>query len=350
MLEATPLQARQILADNIRADLVTFMKGPPSTAKSAMTASLADEYNMLLIDYRLAQCDPTDLLGFPQVDPVTGRARYAPMETFPLEGDELPINPKTGKQYSGWLLFLDEFNSAGKEVQKAAYKLLLDRMVGMFRLHPNVRIVCAGNREEDGALVEEMSTALQSRMCHLRLRPDHASFMGHIRSEEWDHRIISFLEFKPSLVYTFDPDKAEVEMTYGCYRTWEFIHKQLKNIPDVDTKENLLLLFSSAIGEGIAREFITYLKNFAKLPKIRDIISHPASARIPKEPGQLYALSGAIGVNADKTTISSLVQYTLRMAKEYQVITLRNVLKNDMSLMSEPALEKWAEENHKELQ
>lgn len=61
---------------------------------------------------RLAQCDPTDLLGFPTI--VHDRAGYRPMETFPIEGDEVPAG------YAGWLLFLDEFNSAPIAVQAAA--------------------------------------------------------------------------------------------------------------------------------------------------------------------------------------------------------------------------------------
>ena len=111
-------------------------------SRRAIVKSIAEEYNLKMIDLRLAQCDPTDLLGFPHID--GDKARYVPMDTFPLEGDPLPINPVTGIAYSGWLLFLDEFNSADKGVQKAAYKLVLDRMTGLYHLHKNVAISAAG--------------------------------------------------------------------------------------------------------------------------------------------------------------------------------------------------------------
>ena len=97
------------------------------------------------------------------------------MGTLAIEGEMLPIkipastDEQTGGQrqptyYAGWLLFLDEFNSASVAVQAASYKIVLDRMVGKGHLHKNVAVVCAGNLESDGAIVEQMSTPLQSRL------------------------------------------------------------------------------------------------------------------------------------------------------------------------------------------
>ena len=60
-LQVTPPEAREILSINIRAGLVTMMKGSPGTAKSALVKEMAKEYNLKLIDCRLAQCDPCDL-------------------------------------------------------------------------------------------------------------------------------------------------------------------------------------------------------------------------------------------------------------------------------------------------
>lgn len=80
---------------------------------------MAKDFNLKLIDFRLSQCDPTDLNGFPSVND-KGRATYMPMTTWPLEGDDLPINKKTGQPYDGWLIFFDEMPAAAPAVQAAA--------------------------------------------------------------------------------------------------------------------------------------------------------------------------------------------------------------------------------------
>lgn len=111
-------QAIPAITDSIKAKLVPMVMGSPGCGKSMIVQQIAKDYGLKVIDLRLSQCDPTDLMGFPSIGthsvPSKARAGYVPMETFPIEGDEIP------KGYNGWLLFLDEFNSAPLAVQAAA--------------------------------------------------------------------------------------------------------------------------------------------------------------------------------------------------------------------------------------
>lgn len=111
-MEVKASQATSAITKAIMANLVPMLVGSPGIGKSSIVHSIAKEHGLEVIDMRLAQCDPTDLLGFPTI---TGeRAGYRPMETFPIEGDALPAGR------NGWLLFLDEFNSSPTGVQAAA--------------------------------------------------------------------------------------------------------------------------------------------------------------------------------------------------------------------------------------
>ena len=97
----------------IKAGIVPMLEGSPGCGKSQVVHQIADAYNLKLIDLRLSQCDPTDLSGFPTI--IGGKkADYMPMAHFPIEGDPIPDG------YAGWLLFLDEFNSAPNAIQAAA--------------------------------------------------------------------------------------------------------------------------------------------------------------------------------------------------------------------------------------
>ena len=97
-------QASTMIAKFLRARLVPMVEGSPGIGKSSIAQQVAKEFNLKLIDIRLAQCDPTDLCGFPRID--GNKAGYVPMDTFPLDGDEIP------KGYSGWLILFDEITSA----------------------------------------------------------------------------------------------------------------------------------------------------------------------------------------------------------------------------------------------
>lgn len=107
-------QARLLAEQAMRAKLVPMVHGSPAIGKSAIIHQIANDFGLKVIDLRLSQCDPVDLLGFPQIDSETGKGRYAPMETFPTDQDEIPDG------YNGWLIFLDELSSAKEAVQAAA--------------------------------------------------------------------------------------------------------------------------------------------------------------------------------------------------------------------------------------
>jgi hypothetical protein len=323
-------QAVRMITAAIKTRLVPFLKGSPGSGKSQIVHQIADDYNLQMIDIRLSQCDPTDLAGFPTID--GGKADYVPMKHFPIEGDPLP----PGK--AGWLIFLDEGNSAPPAIQAAAYKLVLDRMVGSHRLHKNVAMVMAGNLETDGAIVHPMSTALQSRLLHLELVVDAnewnewATSKGNIH-----HHITSFINFKPGQLYTFTPDHTD--STYACPRTWEFASR-LVDVLDEDSPD-LLPTLAGTLSEGVAREFIGFRKIYQRLPTINDITADPRKVRVPEEPSILFALTGSIAHNISDKNAGDLMDYVSRLPVEFQVVCLRESVRRNKAMLANAAVQKW---------
>ena len=331
--------AKHFITENIKKKLVPMLAGSPGLGKSAIVHEIAKEFGLKVIDIRLAQCDPCDLMGFPTIDKDSGKAFYAPMSTFPIEGDALP------KGYNGWLIFLDEFNSASRAVQKAAYKLVLDRMVGEHHLHKNVAMVCAGNLETDGAIVEAMSTALQSRVVHAGLMVDSEAWLEWATANDIDHRITSFIRFKPDNLYTFRPDHSD--RTYGCPRTWEFANRHTNGLPTVGN--DLLPVLSGCLSEGLAREFVGFCRIYADLPTIDQIVKDPVNIKMPAEPSILFALSGSLSNHSTPDKMDKLMQFIERMPIEFQVVTLREVVRRKVEMMQVPAIQKWVATQAREL-
>lgn len=327
-------QAVRMITAAIKANVVPMLKGSPGTGKSQIVYQIAEAYNLKVIDIRLSQCDPTDLAGFPTI--IGGKADYVPMMHFPVVGDPLPKRTD-GTLYAGWLLFLDESTSAPPAIQAAAYKLVLDRMVGSHHLHKNVAMVLAGNLETDGAIVHAMSTALQSRLLHLELIVCATEWNEHAVAMGWDHRITDAIKFKPGNLYTFSADHTDC--TYACPRTWEFANRIIQ-VEGMDSPD-ILPLLAGTISEGVAREFITFCKIYDSLPKPEEIASHPGTVKVPSEPSILFALTGSISHNINSDNAAAFMVFVCRLPEEFQVVCLREIIRKHKNLATHPEIRTW---------
>lgn len=329
-LKANIKQAKSIIIKYLKAGLVPMMTGSPGLGKSDVIREIAKEFNLCLIDVRLSQADPTDVNGFPFINK-NGRAAYTPFDTFPIEGDEVP------EGYSGWLIFFDEFNSAPVNVQAASYKIILDRMIGQNKLHKNVAMICAGNEETDNAIVNPLSTAMQSRLVHIELVFNCDLFLDWAREHGFDTRIITYLSWKPSMGNTFSPDHTD--KTFACPRTWEFANRL---IGDIDLKHSdAILTLGGAITQNVARDFIIYCDIHHTLPKIPDIVNNPETTPVPNEPGSMWAITGAIADNTKPANIDPIITYMSRFPKEFQIVCAKQINQRDPNLTTEPAFNKW---------
>lgn len=338
-MKITTAQAPKLISDVLRAGHVPMVHGSPGTAKSDIVKAIAKKNNLILIDFRLSQADPTDMAGFPTLNKERMRSSYAPPEIFPIKGDKLPA----GK--NGWLLFLDEVNSAPLSVQAASYKLVLDKQVGKHDLHPKVHIVAAGNLSTDKAIVNRMSTAMQSRLVHFELETDYRVWLEWANQAGIDFRICAFINFKPDILFNFNPNHSD--FTFACPRTYEFASDLIKDY--VDIPQEKLPLLTGTLGEAAGREFYSFSQVFKQLPTIETIIANPTGIDMPDEPSTQYAISGLLGHNLDRHNADSLMKFLERMPVEFQIMTLQAALKKSKKLLSVSSVKKWISVNSRDL-
>lgn len=306
-LQVSLHQAQKYIPTLLKAGITPFLHGSPAVGKSSIVKQIADNHKLELIDVRLSQLEPTDLVGFPTFD--GDKVTFKPVDLFPLQNDEIPEGKK------GWLLFLDEANGASHSVQMASYKLILDRMVGNHKLHDKVFIISAGNLETDNAIVNTMSSALISRFAHFTIRLDTQEWLEWASSVGMDHRITSFIGFKPELLYTFNPN---VTSPYASPRTWQMVSKIIKDSIEVP-------LLASMIGEGVAREFMTYLKLQDTLPSFDEIITNPTQIVIHEDLGTQWALMGMVVSKLSDKTAKPVSLFLERIPLEIQVCAMREI-------------------------
>lgn len=230
----------------------------------------------------------------------------------------------------------DEFNSASHATQSAAYKLVLDRMVGEYKLHPKVVMIAAGNLEDDNAIVNPMSSALISRFAHFYIRLDKKEWLDWATKNKVDTRITAFIGFKDKLLYTFNPD---LNTPYAAPRTWEMLSKVISKIDNLGT--NHLALVASLVGEGVANEFISFIKYYQNIPTYSEITNNPESARMDSNIGTQWAVMGMVVSNITDDTLQAACTYLQRMSMELQTCALRELKNRNPALMATKELRQW---------
>lgn len=305
----------------------------PGIGKSSIMRSICKELNWEMIDHRLSTSVPEDMTGLPKFD-ADGFARFMPFaDLFPLAQRELPVDEK-GNKRNGWMLFLDEFNSGSKEVQAAAYKLVLDRMVGQYRLHDNVVITAAGNLESDRAIVNKLSTAMQSRLVHIEMVHNFDEWLEDVALvEQYDPRIIAYLSWKPDQLMDFRPDHQN--KTFNCPRTWEFMNRLVKGNPVNDDR---IALFAGTITSGSAASFVQYCSIYLNAITVKQILADPANCPVPRnDVALLWATVTSMMEAVDDQNFGPLSEYAARLDMGMRILFLRGSVAANPKLRDHPS-------------
>ncbi len=246
-----------------------FLWGPPGIGKSSVVKKVAKDCKLELVDLRISQLAPTDLRGLPFIE--KGQAKFAPPSFLPTAG--------------GGILCVDEFNMASPSMMGIAQQLILDRQVGDYSVPEDWFIIAAGNRTEDRAAVSQMPAPVANRFIHFNVDADLASWKEYAIKTGVNEQIISFLNFRPQLLFNFNKNAT----AWPSPRSWEFANTLL----DVDID------IEAAVGGGTAAEFYAYQSIYSRLPDVDAVIAGER-VDVPTEPSLMYAVCGAL-VSRSKT-------------------------------------------------
>lgn len=256
---------------------VPFIKGKPGIGKTAIMQSIADKLGFHLLDIRLSMMDSADML-IPSRKVVNDTHTFdlTPVELF-LKANEKPT-----------IIFFDEINRAKPDVQNASLQIINERKVGAnFYFNDNVLISCAGNLgEEDGTNIEEVDSALNSRLIHLDYDLDIDEWIEGYAKDNVHPLVINFINANPTYFY-HNPNLEDVAQeqgmasdTFACARTWSKLSDNFETAtydPETGTSGGVdeMIDFVSTYGKGTVGSafsaFIKYLKNL-KVISPKDIL------------------------------------------------------------------------------
>ena len=333
LTELSPSTVKKAVELCMRARVVPFIVGSPGCGKSQIVKEIADEYGLKMIDCRLSTMEPTDLQGLPWIQ--DGKAQFNPYEFFPLEDTPIP------KGYQGWCLFLDEFNSASRATQAAAYRVVLDREVGQHKLHSHCFVIAAGNKLTDNAIVNRLSTAMISRVVHLPMIADFDDWLLNFAiPHKIDERIIAYLSMYPDKLMQFDPEREDE--VFCSPRTWEFASKLIR-ANEGKLSKGLIPVLSGCITFEEATSFVQFSEVYKDLITI-DMLQKNPDMEPPQDHATLWATVIHLINATTKDNFKDLVVFLRKIPSTFQIVYLRSLKSLHRDLLDEPEFVKFVEE------
>lgn len=183
-----------------------------SQAMKQVANMLFGERDDNLIDFRLADKEPSDVVGV-QI-PVTDdkgvtRTVYAIPNFWPEDPN-----------WKG-IVFLDELLHAEPYLQKVAYQIMLDHRIGTYVFPKGAVFAGAGNRPGDGTAVSMLEAPLANRMILVELDYDTTVWLQDYALHNDVHpTIVGFISANPGKIENYEEMLEINSPSYATPRTW----------------------------------------------------------------------------------------------------------------------------------
>jgi hypothetical protein len=320
----TPSQLSDFLKLCFRSGKVgrpVYVSGPPGIGKTAIINDVAKDLSMTAVTLIAAQMDPTDIKGIPAL----------------IDGKMVWVAPEQLKAMANTILFFDEIPNADPSVQNSVQQLIHDRKCGELELHPNTRVVAAGNRVTDRAGAGKLTSAISSRFIHVELQPCWKEWTKWGAQDRGDGSpvinpmVLAFTHYRPELFHQFDPNKE----TFPCPRTVHTLSDLVyENIPDRYLKE---VAYHGSVGEAYATEFAAFERVYKDITPTSVVLANPDTAPLPVEISGKYAMASALSRAATEMNIGSVMTYLKRFEQDdYLVMAVTEAAARDKRIASTP--------------
>ena len=304
-----------------------LIKGPPGGGKTSIIESVTSalEYDLIL-SHPVVE-DPTNYKGMPSV--IDGKAEWLPF------GDLNRMIEATRPTVA----FLDDLGQAPACVQAACMQLLLARRIGEHKVSDHVTFIAATNRREDKAGVTTILEPVKSRFTTIiELETSGDDWDTWALAHNMPPVLVAFRRFVPTLLS--DPGAVTNDIVNRpSPRTLAAVGRML------NLGIKTLAPLAGTLGVGRAIELIGFLKIWEQLPSFDAILLSPDTTPVPTEPAALFAVATGLAMRGTSANAGRVITYARRMAKEYQVFCIRDLLRKEPKAANCKAFIEWASAN-----
>lgn len=321
-----PTQLIKFLTHAIKHKKSVLVKSRPGVGKSDIVTQTCQAAGVELIISHPVVSDPTDYKGLPYAS--NGVANFLPF------GELKKIMDATKPT----VFFLDDLGQAPASVQAACMQILLAREINGHKISDEVTFIAATNRKEDKAAVSGILEPVKSRFRSIvDLDVDHDDWIRWALNNNMPNELMAFIRWKPQILDEFTPTKDIVNTV--CPRTVAAVGDWQNSGLNPDLYYEV---FTGAAGEGFATEYTAFLKIWNDLPNIDQILMNPDKAKVPTEPGVLFAVGGAIAARVNDVTADNAFHYIKRLPVENGAACVKDILLRKPELNMTTGYIDWA--------
>lgn len=248
-------QASDLIKLSIKADVPALLIGHSGTGKSEVVNQIGQALGYKVVTKMLSQVEIGDLGGVPFRDPKDNKMYHAKPFWIP---DNEPI-----------ILFLDELNQCQRDVESAAFDLVLNREVNGHKLPKGSRVIAAINpNTQEYTTTNQISSALVKRFIVIPFEPTVGEFVQWGRDTGKIEK--SLLDFVHSDNAALGLKELDIQMTIEpCSRTLrmasQLFFAGIESNPNFLEDTNLVTnILKGTIGTSNAAKYLAFQKSQEK--------------------------------------------------------------------------------------
>lgn len=258
------------------------------------------------------------------------------------------------------ILMVDEFGKANPAVKNAMLRLMLERKIGSYSLHPDSIVFATTNKGSEG-VGDLLPPHARNRMTVVQVRKtDHMAWIEWGINNGVDHTLLGWCKDNPQLFASFedvkDPDDnpyifhpQQQRAAFVTPRSLEAASDILKQRTLFDD-QTLTAALMGTIGDRGAMDLMAYVKLADQLPTRESIKQDPMGAKVPDSASAVCMVVYRTLASMDKEFIDPWMDYMVRLDKEAQGMFANGVrapkYAHQPTVMTNKKFTQWAMENN----
>jgi hypothetical protein len=328
-----------------------LVQGPMGNGKSSMLWDIAEETGLTPVYFDATTKDLGDITipNISKLDDGTGFVTYLTNEELGVHIDK-PI-----------ALMIDEYGKANPAVKNALLRLMLERKIGSYTLHPDSVIFATTNLGSEG-LGDVVPPHARNRIIVVKLRNvSSREFIEYGINHNLHPAVLSFSKDYPQIFQSYeevsDPDenpyinhpRAADRLACTTPRSMHAASDLLWMREHMDDM-TLTAALIGTIGERGATDLMAYVRMLDQLPTLESIKTDPMGAKVPTSPAAVcmvvYRTMGAL----DNSWVDAWMDYMPRLDAEAQGMFANGVKDEKYSkramVMNNRKFTDWARQNN----
>ena len=226
------------------------------------------------------------------------------------------------------ILMIDEFGKANPAVKNAMLRLILERKIGSYTLHPDSLVFATTNLGAEG-VGDLLPPHARNRMTVLTARkPNNVEWIEWGINNGIEHSVLGWAKDNPQLFASFEDVKDPEENPYIYHprdqraafvtpRSLEAASDWLKQREHLDD-QTLTGLLMGTIGNRGAMDLMAFVKLADQLPSLESIKQSPDTAKVPTSAAAVCMVVYRALAAIERDWVDAWMTYLVRLDKEAQ--------------------------------